>query len=260
MEHNTTKQDNNSAMSDFEKIVLAKINSGQIKMKPKYYFVLKVVLMCIVAFLVLTTSAVLVSFMLFSLRVSGRLFLLGFGGRGLVVFFITFPWFILLADVLFILLFERLVNHFKLGYRSPLLYTLGASAVIVIVGGFALDHISLHERLLHQMQSHRLGAIGGFVYTGVKTPPRQDGVFRGVIATSSGPITNTSFYMTQNDVVMSSSSQATGTMFWHVTLPAGSLFLTRTILPGDSVIVAGDAGSGTIEAYGVTKIEPGEDQ
>ena len=260
MEHNTTQQHNNSDMNDFEKTVLAKINSGQIKMKPKYYFILKVVLMCTVAFLVLTTSAVLVSFMIFSLRVSGRLFLLGFGGRGLIVFFITFPWFILLADVLFILLFERLVNHFKLGYRSPLLYTLGASAVIVIVGGFALDHISLHERLLHQMQSHKLNAIGGFMYTGVKAPPRQDGVFRGIVATTSGPMTDTSFLMTQDDAIISSSQATSTVLYWHVTLPAGSSFLRRTLSPGDSVIVAGDAGSGTIEAYGVSKIEPGEDQ
>ena len=152
MNSNNTQQNTEKAekieMNSIEKKVFDKIESGEIKMRSKMYFVLKVALLVIVALLVLVTSALLVSFMIFSLRVSGRLFLLGFGDRGLLAFFVTFPWFILLADILFVVLFERLLNHFKFAYRTPLLYTLGASALVIILAGFGLDRISLHETLL----------------------------------------------------------------------------------------------------------------
>ncbi len=59
--------------------VLDKIQSGDISMRPKYYFFLKVAAVTLVSFLVLIISSFLVSFVVFSIVQSGRLFLLGFG-------------------------------------------------------------------------------------------------------------------------------------------------------------------------------------
>ncbi len=262
MEHNTTQHTDrrsNNTHESFEKMVLDKINSGEIKMKPKYYFMCKVILLAIIAFLVLMTSAVMVSFIIFSLRVSGRLFLLGFGGRGLIAFFLTFPWFVLLLDLLLVILFERLLNHFKFGYRSPLLYTLGASAIVIIAGGFVLDGVSLHEKLFHEVEIHRLGSVAGYMYVNVRMPPRQEGVFRGIVATSSGQVLSNTFVMTRDDEAINLSNATETPIVWQVFLPTG-MSIKGLLVPGDTVLVAGDVGSGTIRAYGIRKISPGDDR
>lgn len=288
MEHKNTQQNTKSEkieVDSIEKNVLEKIQSGEVKMRSKTYFALKVALLVIVALLVLVTSALLVSFMIFSLRVSGRLFLLGFGGRGLVAFFLTFPWFILLADILFVVLFERLLNHFKFGYRTPLLYTLGASALIIILAGFGLDRISLHEALFQEAASHHLGPMGG-LYTDVRLPPRQEGVFRGIVisvgsstvAVSTSMMSSTSpfinaFTMRRDDEDTDTDTATDTAMMWRVILPPG-VSIAGFIEPGNVVLVAGDvvaasgtesdngttSVSGTIRAYGIKKIEAVDEQ
>jgi hypothetical protein len=263
---------NNTQQNNIEKNVLEKIQSGEVKMHSKTFFALKVALLVIVALLVLVTSALLVSFMIFSLRVSGRLFLLGFGGRGFVAFFVTFPWFILLADILFVVLFERLLNHFKFAYRTPLVYTIGASALIIILAGFGLDKISIHETLFQEAVGHRLGPVGG-LYTDVRLPPRQEGVFRGIV-TSAATTTTTSpfinaFTMRRDDEDTNTDDATDTAMIWHVILPP-DISIAGFVEPGDVVLVAGDTlatsstasgtGSGTIHAYGIRKIEVGDEQ
>ena len=250
-------------------------------MRSKSYFILKVALLVIVALLVLVTSALLVSFMIFSLRVSGRLFLLGFGDRGLLTFFVTFPWFILLADILFVVLFERLLNHFKFGYRTPLVYTLGASALIIILAGFGLDKISLHEALFQEAAGHHLGPVGG-LYTDVRLPPRQEGVFRGIVtnvvtntgSTTTGPFIN-AFTMHRDDEDTDTDDATDTAMTWYVILPPG-VSVAGFVKQGDVVLVAGDilaasgtanansdgtsTAHGTIRAYGIRKMTTEDEQ
>jgi|GEM_PF-2117768 hypothetical protein len=261
---------NKTQQNTIEKNVLEKIQSGEVKMRSKTYFVLKVALLVIVALLVLVTSALLVSFMIFSLRVSGRLFLLGFGERGLMAFFVTFPWFILIADILFVILFERLLNHFKFAYRTPLVYTIGASALIIILAGFGLDRISFHETLFQEAAEHHLGPVGG-LYTDIRLPPRQEGVFRGIVTSvatnisamppgwpaynmgtssmvstnSAGPFIN-AFTMRRYDEDVDTDSATDTAMTWYVILPTG-VSVAGFVKPGDVVLVAGDvlAASGT---------------
>lgn len=281
MEHNQTQQ------NTIEEKVLEKIQSGEVKMHSKTFFILKVTALVLVAILVLVTSAVLVSFMLFSLRVSGRLFLLGFGGRGVLAFFITFPWFILLADILFIVLFERLLNHFKFGYRTPLLYTLGASALCIILAGVFLDRLSIHDTLFQEAAEHHLGMIGG-IYADVRLPPRQEGVFRGIVtsvstvsSSSSSNLLNSggsaypfisAFNMRRDDEDANTDLATDTATTWHVILPPG-VSIAGFLQPGDVVLVAGDVlsasdtavvvagtSTGTIRAYGIRKIEAGDEQ
>jgi hypothetical protein len=289
MEHINTQQNKEKTekieVDSIEKNVLEKIQSGEVKIRSRMYFVLKVVTLIIVALLVFVTSALLVSFMIFSLRVSGRFFLLGFGDRGLLAFFITFPWFILVADILFIILFERLLNHFKFGYRLPLLYTLGASALFIILAGLALDRISIHETLFQEAAQNHLGPVGG-IYTDVRLPPRQEGVFRGIVtsvATTSSAVSGSTspfvnaFDMRRDDEDADTDTATDTAMLWHVILPPGAS-IAGFLAPGDVVLVAGDVsmasgtgigganagdnsdGSGVIRAYGIRKISASDEQ
>src|ERR1035437_3118258 len=84
---------------DIKSQVLEKIQTGKTNMRPHFYFVLKVVTVVVVAFLTLLASSLLVSFIIFSLITSGKLFLLGFGARGFLMFFLLFPWLLLIIVI-----------------------------------------------------------------------------------------------------------------------------------------------------------------
>ena len=77
-------------MQDIREKVLSKIEAGEIRMRPKFYFALQIALLGIFAFFVFILSVLLVSYILFSVKTGGYYYLLGFGGRGLYHFFIVF--------------------------------------------------------------------------------------------------------------------------------------------------------------------------
>ena len=222
--------------------VLAKIRAGELHMTPRSHFVVRVILLAVVAAATLITSVVLMSFMLFSLRVSGQLLLLGFGWQGVRAFLFMFPWPLLLIEAGLLWALERLLRHFKFGYRSPLIYLLLATAAITLVGGYLINFTPLHRQLMHQAEHRDLPVIGGF-YQPLRMPTPDRGIFKGTVVSVTG-----STFVIRNDYYGEEGSTT------QEVVATPDTDLGSFLEPGDKVFVAGMADGHTIHAYGITKV------
>ena len=242
--------------NNLQQNILEKIKAGDIKMRSKSYFIVHLVLLIVLAILVLFTSAFLVSFIFFSIHMSGRFFLLGFGWRGLGVFLLTFPWSILLIDIVFILALEWLLKRFQFIYRSPLVYTLGGVALVTLATGFVINVTPLHDVLFRQEQQGPVPVIGGF-YDRIQRPPHESGVFRGTVMSLSGNTFVIANADQDNDAdsmfPLGASSTALLTIILNPQTQASTLVATS-----DVVFVAGDIQGSTMHAYGIRKLLPGD--
>jgi hypothetical protein len=232
--------------------VLDKIRSGEVKMHSKYIYFFKVSVIIALAVFVTFISSALISFIMFSVIVSGRLILLGFGFRGLVTFIITFPWLLLLIDLGLVVMLERLIKHFKFGYRTPLVYSIGAIVAANIIIGIVIYESPLHHTIARNARVHHIPVIGD-TYRHVRLPPREFGVFRGVV-TSMG----TSSFVVQSinvdadsdaDNQNGASTTSIRTVFVHPDIPFQNI-----IMKGDYVFVAGDIRGDDIFAFGLQKL------
>lgn len=231
--------------NDIKNQVLEKIQTGKINMRPRFYFILGVVSLVVVSIVTLLISSLLVSFMIFSLVASGRLFLFGFGLHGFLMFFILFPWPLLIIEIAFIVLLEWLIKKFKFGYRSSLsrlvLVILLASIAISVVIGITPLHSNLQRRA--ERRNLPLPFVGDF-YRGIRRPVPGQEIFRGVV---SGVGTSSFMLSSKND------ADETSNQNYVIILPPGS---SHTVVPvvGDMVFVAGKlTSSSTVQAYGFQK-------
>jgi hypothetical protein len=222
--------------------VLEKIRTSEVRMKPRYHFVLKVAFISFLAVLSLSASAFLFSYIFFSIQVTHHLFLVGFGERGIITFLLFFPWQILAIDIVLLLILERMLKQFKFGYRSPLAYLFLAILALAIVFAIIINETSFHQGLLDEAEHNHLPVVGGF-YDHLRAPPlREQGLFRGIV----DQVASTTFtiYPVNGD---DGSSSVT------VVVPPGTL-LVGVLQSGDEVFIAGDATGTTIQAYGLRKV------
>jgi len=161
--------------------VLNKIRAGTVRRRSRMYFMLRVIAAVTISILLLVVSALVVSFILFSLHESGEQFLLGFGWQGIRVFFQLFPWVYAVVAVLLSILLEFLLKGFKFGYRLPLLNIFGGIVGVSIVLGIGIALTPLHSFLLHTADADRLPLVGP-LYEHIFDPHEQQGACRGTVA------------------------------------------------------------------------------
>lgn len=220
--------------------VLKKIRGGDVQMRSRAYFVARVVLSVVVALVTLFISVSIVSFVLFSVRASGQLFLLGYGAHGVQAFLALFPWAFLMLDIALILFLQWLLQGFKFGYRASLLTVFLSVLLGSLVLGAAFNLVPLHAGLLQRAERGQLPVFGG-MYQGIRTSHRAQGVFRGVVVSSSGP---TSTIM-HND---KDTDTDDGT---HTVVTASSTRIDAPLEAGDRVYIFGFQQGGVIEAEGI---------
>lgn len=228
---------------DVKKTVLGKIESGEVRMHSQVYFVVRVLFLIAVVLFTLIISALLVSFIIFSIRESGRWFLLGYGTRGVLTFFILFPWLLLLLDLLLLILLEWLLKHFRFAYKKPLLYLFIGGVFLSLIGGFSIDASALHRNFLRETQAKRLPMLVP-IYEHARRPSPGHDVFRGVITSIAG--NNLTVQADDHD-------QDNDDGVRKVIVPP-DLLPGETFKVGDEVFVAGNEMDGQIRSYGLTKM------
>lgn len=228
-----------STEHNIEHEVLEKIRAGEVRKRPRLFFVAQVALLGALAALALALSIFALSFILFSVHESGEQFLLGFGQRGLATLIALFPWRTLALVAAMLVALEWLVRHAKFGYRVPLLQIFLGIAGIAVLGGVLLNFTPLHAFLLDQADRGELPVIG-FAYEDLHSPHQEQGVFRGEISA----IASTSFTIAHND-----QDRDTDDGTFAVVPPAG--FDLSSLSLGDRVYVAGTLQDGIVYAYGI---------
>ena len=216
------------------------IRSGRVHMRPRWKFILSGTLAALGIIILVLTLLFIASFAIFTLRQSGALFVPVFGMQGLFAFFAALPLILIVLLFLFLIILEILVRRYRVGYRTPLLVSVLAVLVIVVVGGWAIEGTRIHEEL---MQQARLPGglpppLSMLYRPGAERVPN---IYRGeiismipggfLLADENGAGTTT--------VILDPSTR----------LPLGSNFD-----PGDEVVVFGQEASGTVHAFGVREI------
>ncbi|MCE9643935.1 hypothetical protein K8Q93_01670 [Candidatus Parcubacteria bacterium] len=228
--------------SNLKDQLLKDIRSGEVAMRPRYFFLLKIVALASVATAVLILSVFIFNFILFGLRINHHQELLGFGSRGLFTFLRVFPWFLLLLDVALVVLLEYLLRRFKFGYKVPVLYLLAGLFVGTLLAGFAVDRGTYFNDRMLEGSRHLPPGLGHFYEGARRPPPPGGGLCRCTILAIDGS------QLTVEDT-------RSGTTTLVVLLPSNNPRATTTALKvGDTVLIAGTEENGVIRAFGVRKI------
>jgi hypothetical protein len=234
---------NNEQQKDIKNSVLSRIESGEIKMKPKTFFVLKVVSLSFIIVATSLISILLISYILFSIRVGGHILLLGFGVKGLYKFLLIFPWLLLILDIALLLFLDFLLKRFKFGYHSPIINLFLATFVVITAFGSIVSFSRIHTTFLNKAEHNQLPSPFLGFYSGVRKSHAEEGIFRGLVASES----TSTFIIIHNDYDDGPGDQIT------VIEPNGA-DIRQFIAKGDEVFIAGEMINGQIYAYGIRKI------
>lgn len=162
--------DNQDKNSISDKII-SKIKSGEIKMKPKIYFIFRAVLLVLGVLCLSLFAIYIVSFIFFYFRASGMLFLPQFGFSGVGAFLGAVPWVLILISLILVVTLEIFAKHFNFVWRQPIVYSLLVIVLIVSLGAFIVGRTPLHPNLLKGAQENRLPVLGQFYRDYGMAPP-----------------------------------------------------------------------------------------
>lgn len=228
--------------NNIEEEVLKKIECGDVKMKPKSYFLVKAIILILFTFSIFVLTTVLVSFIIFTLLNRGDLFLLGFGGKGLYKFILMFPWYLLVVNAVLLILLDYLIRRFRFGYNSPVIYLFLGTLVFVTTFSYVINYTSIH-RMLYGFASRNNLPYAGMMYDRMRIIHNEDGVFRGVV-TSIG----------DDYIIVKPANFQNHSELIKVYAPEG-IDLKNFVKVGEEIYIAGDIATGTeVLPYGIKRV------
>jgi len=86
------------------------------------------------------------SFVFFSVRMPDFDLHARGGDRGFFPFIFALPWLIIILGTVFIIFIEKLVRHYKIGYRRPIVFSLLVVVVVSLLGSFVIERSRFHDR------------------------------------------------------------------------------------------------------------------
>lgn len=228
-----------TAKQTLREAVLGTIKSGGARMLPRWRFALKTALALVGVFLLTLALLSSLSFGLFILRHTGLWFVPVFGFRGVRALLFSFPWLLVAVGIALIILLETILRRFAFAYRKPLIVSLAGILVFAGIASALISRSHLHERLFLRNRQGRPPFTGEF-YRGYGLSSQRN-VHIGRVATS----TPEGFLM-ENPLGETLSIVITP----KTRFPLGADFETR-----DHVVVLGDREDGTVQAFGVRRID-----
>lgn len=235
------RSENGNKEQGFADKIQKVIETGAVKMRPKWHFAIRGALLVIGAILLALTLLFLVSLIFFVLRQSGAWYAPIFGLRGTYSLLLSLPWFLICAALVFIVILEILVQKYSFAYRKPLLYSAIAVIATAVVGGLVIAGTSFHGRLFEQARQDHL-PVAGPLYRGYGgTLP--ENLIRGEIV----KIEETQVHLETPEGEEVEINIGPQTRF-----PLGI-----DLAVGDNVLILGDRDGGTMTAFGIRRVEQG---
>lgn len=215
------------------------IKSGQVKMRPRWYFILKTALAISGGLFVLLTILYLASLIIFISRQSGAWFAPAFGIGGMYIFLSHLPWLLVFLAVVFIIVLELLASHYPLAYRQPLLYSALVIIILSILGGYGLERTELHGRLSDYAEKDEL-PFAGQIYRNFNRQKFND-IHRGEISSTTD----------DGIIIKNHDDEYLNIIFTPQTRFSGQ----NDFRLGDFVVIIGDRHGQDIEALGISAIK-----
>ena len=219
------------------------IKSGELKMRPRRYFIMRDVLGVVAIIIILLMAVYLASFIIFVLHQDGAWFVPVFGLSGWFALFNALPWLLILLSAIFVIFLAMLVKRYQFLYQWPMLYSLLGVIFLIAAVCFLFIQSSFYNQFFSSGVMEDVPFLGSY-YPGFGTLGPND-VHRGVI--SSGTLTAASgFILEDNGGGTSTIIIASSTI-----IPLGPAFEA-----GDTIVVFGDRSpTGTIYAAGVERLK-----
>src|SRR3989338_2615917 len=218
-------------MKNIREQVLKAIKTGEVKMRPKWHFVLRGVFWAVGLILAFLTLLYLAGFIVFALRETGIWFVPGFGLWGFGMFFLALPWLLILVAFVFLVLLGILVRRYEFAYVRPLLYSTLAIILMVVLGGLAFARAPLHRGLFLRFQH---GGIPGVMVDS-----------RNIVAGEVKEISGESIKV----------NAQRGETFEIKITPETRFPFGTDLAPGDRIVILGERRDGIMQAYGIRRID-----
>src|SRR4030042_1853865 len=236
---NNENQNKNQNQGSIGQIVIAKIKSEGVKMRPKIYFVARFVFFALAIIFTILIILYFASFAVFSLRASGTWFFPRFGFPGAKMFLVSLPWIPILIAGAAIVLLEVITKRFNLVYRRPIIYSLLGILMLAIIGGFLLEKTPFHSKIFMRAQHERLPGIGGF-YREFGAPQPKGARFGLVLSVA------------ENKFLMQSPNNETTTVTYTKETRIPGKYVIKE---GDKVSVLGRLINGILEAFEIREVK-----
>jgi hypothetical protein len=237
--------ENQSPKKAISEQVIDAVKAGQLKMRPKWHFILNAILWLTGTAIVLLALLYLSSLIVFVTRQTGIWAVPAFGWYGFFIFLTSIPWLLVLLVVIFTVILEILVRRYSFAYRWPLLYLGMVMLLVVAVSGLLIARTPLHGMISHCAPGFHpqpnLPPCGAGLYGDLDPKrPNPNNVFRGSIIEF---LSNSNFSIEDRRderilIIVTSRTR----------LPQGANFEV-----GDMVVVVGDRSGDRVEAFGIVK-------
>lgn len=122
--------------------VMAQVNSGMIKMKPKWYFIAGFILTIIGLGISFMTLAFLLNLLFFSLRQHGPMF-----NWKLELVVASFPWWMVVLAIIGVALGIRMLRQFDFTYKKNRYLIALALGTSMLLAALLIDQLELNEVL-----------------------------------------------------------------------------------------------------------------
>ncbi len=220
-----------------EESVIDAIKSGETRMRPRWVFVVRAILMAIFVVLLFAALLYLASFIIFALHQDDVWFAPDFGIGGWSLLFAALPWSLLLFSLVILVVLANIMNRYAFVYHRPLFEFLFVVVILVVLGSFWIAATSFHAGVFHYAEED-VPIVGRF-YEFETNPPAC--MHRGVVT----------------EVASSGFMIMDGNGATSVVIAGPGVVSSGGFRVGDTVIVFGNRNaSGSIQAHGVQEIIP----
>lgn len=220
--------------------ILRKLADGEVKMRPKFYFMIRTVMVAVTAVILALAILFLLSFVIFQLRFSGLIHTPFLGGPGIKAFMIGLPWLWVLVIIGLIAVLEYLLQSFSFTYKRPLVYSLVVLLIGASVLGFVVAKTPLHEKFSERAFDRRLPVAGG-LYRGMEKDLLQHVQFGKIVEIQDNKFTLETRSGEQLVIQLDDRTE---------------IHPPDELQTGDTVLIVGNKNNGTVEAVRVQKMPP----
>lgn len=119
------------------------IHKGELRMKPKWYFILKSVLNIFSIVIIFFATLYLIAFISFVMR---EKMYLRMAPPGVGQFTMALPWIVVLFSLFLLIVLEILVRKYSFVYKRPLAYTLFFLVFLVVLMSLIIYQIDKKDR------------------------------------------------------------------------------------------------------------------
>lgn len=211
-------------------------------MRPKYYFALKTSALVLAITILFLFIVYFISFIFFSLRASGAMFLPQFGFTGIKILTGSLPWLLIFLSIALVACLEFFAEHLSFVWRRPVIYSLLVIVAIVILGGFLVEMTPLHLGMLKNAQDKNgppLFMIDSF-YKDFGVPNLKN-VYNGIVSDINGKTLTIEMPCGESIKVDASGVK--------------NFPCEHNIKKGDTVVIIGQKIGNSIKALGICKIK-----